>query len=77
MVGGRGGQRMVWDRKREEDGRREEGARWREREAVCVGGGIEGPDGGKRGEGMGWGRRPGQGEGQICVCLLSGEGEYK
>lgn len=27
---------MVWDRKREEDGGREEGARWREREAVCV-----------------------------------------
>lgn len=60
---------MVGGRKREEDGGREEGARWRERE----GGGVEGPDGGKRGEGMGWGRRA-QGRGRAkYVCLLRGE----
>lgn len=55
-------------RKREEDGGIEEGARWREREAVWWG--MEGPDGGKRGEGMGWGRRD-QGRGRakyVCVC---------
>lgn len=41
----------------------------REGGSVCVGGGIEGPDGGKRGEGMGWGRRD-QGRGRAKYVFV-------
>lgn len=60
---------MVRGGKREEDGGRE-GARWREREAVG-GGGMEGPDGGKRGEMEWWGRGD-QGRGRAKLCVLGG-----
>lgn len=63
------GERRMEDEKKGPDGERgrqcvggrNRGSRWREE---------------RRGNGLGE-ERPGQGEGQICVCLLRGEGEYK
>lgn len=72
-----GGQRMVWDRKRGGWRTRRRGQMEREGGSVC-GGRNRGSRWREERRGNGLGEeRPGQGEGQICVCLLRGEGEYK